>query len=81
MKLRIKYTRSYQNIIFEAAFYMFEGLREKISILQMTADLYGCKKDGMVMKILNKLARDLDGPVERCVHFVKEEKDGHQELY
>ena len=60
---------------------MFEGLKIKISVLQMTAELYGCKKDGKVMKILNKLARDLDGPVERCVHFVKEEKDGHQDLY
>lgn len=60
---------------------MFEGLKIKISVLQMTAELYGSKKDGMVIKILNKLAGDLDGPVERCVHFVKEEKDGHQELY
>lgn len=60
---------------------MFEGLRKKISILQMTAELYGCKKDGMVMKILNKLAGDLDGPVGNGVQFVKEEKDGHQELY
>lgn len=25
---------------------MFEGLKIKISVLQMTAELYGCKKDG-----------------------------------